>query len=393
MQPPRSDPIYLDNNATTRAAPQVLEAIWPYFAEKYGNPSSLHQLGLDASDALGLARSHVARLIGARSPERIVFTSGGTESDQTALRAALRARPERRRIVTTTVEHSAVLEPLADIERDGVRVDRVRVGAGGELDLDGLLARIDDDCALVSVMWANNETGAIHDVARVAAACRERGVWTHVDGVQACGKIAMQVDDLGLDFVAVSAHKLHGPKGVGALYIGANVEFAPLLYGGPQEQERRAGTENVPAIVGFGRAAQLAHAWLADPGGPRRVAELRDRLERGILERVPHCTVHAAGVARVPNTTNLRFDGLSGEALVMMLSGEGICASTGAACASSRHRPSHVLIAMGLDAARASSSVRFSLSRYTTEAEIERTLEVVPAAVASLRAIAGAAAD
>src|SRR5882672_6767746 len=236
MQPPRSEPIYLDNNATTRAAPQVLEAMWPHFAEKYGNPSSLHQLGLDASDALGTARAQVAKLIGARSPERIVFTSGGTEGDQTALHAALRAHPKRRRIVTTTVEHSAVLEPLAELERDGVRVDRVNVNGDGELDLEALCAQIGDDCALVSVMWANNETGAVHDIARIARECRERGVWLHVDGVQACGKIAMQVDELGLDFVAVSAHKLHGPKGVGALYVGPRVEFAPLLRGGPQER-------------------------------------------------------------------------------------------------------------------------------------------------------------
>ena len=382
--------IYLDNNATTRIAPQVLDAVTACLAENYGNPSSLHQLGLDAADALAAARASFAKLIGARDAARIVFGSGGTEADQTALRAALAARPGRRHLLTTTVEHSAVLEPAAELAREGCDVEHVGVDAQGRLDVEALLARVRDDTALVSVMWANNETGAIHDVERIAAGCRERGVLLHVDAVQACGKLPINVERLGADFVAFSGHKLHGPKGVGALYVRAGVELAPLIRGGPQESERRAGTENVPAIVGLGRAAALAREWLASDG-PRRVQALRDALESGLVERIPDAHVHAGEAARVANTSNLRFDGVSGEALVMLLSAEGLCASTGAACSSSRHKPSHVLLALGLSPAQASSSVRFSLSRYTSEAEVARALEVVPDCVSKLRALAGAA--
>jgi cysteine desulfurase len=383
------EPIYLDNNATTRPAAEVLELMWPCFTERYGNASSLHELGVAAADAIAAARANVARLIGARDPARVVFTSGGTESDQTALRSAWARRGKRRKIVTTAVEHSAVLEPLAQLEREGALGERVGVRPSGRLDESELLDRVDDDTALVAVMWANNETGAIHPVERIAAGCRARGVPLHVDAVQACGKLSMRVDELGADYVALSGHKLHGPKGVGALWVRPGVELVPFVRGGPQERERRGGTENVPAIVGLGRAAQLARAWLASDG-PGRLAALRDRLERGLLERIAGASVHAGEVPRVPNTTNLRFEGLSGEALVLLLSGEGICASTGAACASSRHKPSHVLLAMGLGPAEAGSSVRFSLSRYTTEDEILRTLEVVPSAVSRLRALAGA---
>lgn len=384
--------VYLDNNATTAVAPEVLEALLPYFSEHYGNPSSLHQLGGAAAAAVAAARASVARLIGAPSPSRVLFTSGGTEGNQTALRAALALDPARKRVLTTAVEHAAVLEPLAACEREGYAIERVGVDAEGRLDSAALAARIDARCALVSVMWANNETGVVNDLAPISAACRASGVPLHVDAVQGCGKLPLGVDVMGADFATFSGHKLHAPKGVGALYVRRGFALVPLIRGGPQEQERRGGTENVPAIVGFGRAAQLAREWLAGDG-PARVAALRDALECAVLARIAGAHVHGARARRLPNTTNLRFDGISGEALITLADGEGLCASTGAACSSSRQRPSHVLMAMGLDAAQASSSVRLSLSRYTTAAETERALEILAGAVARLRALAGGSAN
>lgn len=388
-----ADLLYFDNNATTRPAPEALEAMWPCFTELYGNPSSLHAAGASAAEIVAAARASVARLIGASGPGRIVFTSGGTEADQTAIEGALALAPGRTKVVTTSVEHSAVLEPLAALEKRGVEVVRIAVDGEGALDVGALVAAIDGNTALVSAMLANNETGVIHDLAPVAAACKREGVPLHVDAVQACGKIPVRVDELGADLLSLSAHKLHGPKGVGALYVRRGLALAPLIRGGPQEEERRGGTENVPAIAGFGRAAALAREWLAGDG-PARLAALRDRLENGLVERgVVHgwgeVVVHGAGRPRVPNTTNVRFDGLSGEALVTLASDEGLCASTGAACSSSKHKPSHVLIAMGLEPAQASSSLRLSLSRYTTEEEVDRALEVLEGCVARLRRMAG----
>jgi cysteine desulfurase len=382
--------LYFDNNATTRPAPEVLEALLPYFTERFGNPSSLHGLGVEAAHAVASARAAVARLLGARGPTRIVFTSGGTESNQTAIRAALRLARPRKRVVTTAAEHSAVLEPLASEERDGAEVVRVAVDSQGRLELASLLDAIDERCALASVMWANNETGVVNDLAPIAARCREAGALLHVDAVQACGKLPMDVSALGLDLVSVSAHKLHGPKGVGALYVRPGLELEPLLRGGPQENERRGGTENVPGIVGFGRAAQLAQAWLASDG-PAQLARRRDALETRLCAELPGTIVHAREVARVPNTSNVRFDDISGEAVVTLAADEGLCLSTGAACSSSRHRPSHVLLAMGLDAAQASSSVRFSLSRTTTDAEVERALAITASCVTRLRALQSSA--
>jgi cysteine desulfurase len=382
--------LYFDNNATTRPAPEVLEAMWPCFTERYGNPSSLHAAGTAAADVVAAARASVARLIGAGSPGRVVFTSGGTESDQSAIEAALASAPGRRRVVTTSVEHSAVLEPLAALERRGYEIVRAPVDPSGALVLDELLPRIDSTTALVSAMLANNETGVIFDLAPIAEACKKAGALLHVDAVQACGKIPLNVEKLGADFVTVSAHKLHGPKGAGALYVRRGVTFTPLIRGGPQEEERRGGTENVPGVVGFGKAASLAREWLATDG-PARLAALRDRLERGLVERIGDVVVHGASRPRVPNTTNVRFEGLSGEALVTLASDEGLCASTGAACSSSKHRPSHVLIAMGLEPAQASSSLRLSLSRWTTDAEVDRALEVLEGCVARLRKLAGRA--
>ena len=377
---------YFDNNATTRVAPEALAAMLPWFSESFGNPSSLHTLGESAADAVAAARASIARLIGAHSPEQIVFTSGGTESDNAAIRAALARFPNRRRIVVSAVEHEAVLAPMAALEASGYEIIRVAPTRDGHLDGAGFAARIDERCALAALMWANNETGAVHDVAAVALHCEQQGVPLHVDAVQVVGKRALGVSTLPIDTLAISAHKLHGPKGIGALYVRDSASFEPFLRGGGQERERRAGTENVPGIVGFARAAELAARWIAD-GGPRSLARLRDSLESRIVERVPHMRVHAGAVERTCNTSNFGFDGVSGEALVMLLSEYGICASAGSACASSRHAPSHVLLAMGLDERAASSSLRLSLSRETTEADVARAAEAVESAVSSLRAL------
>ncbi|HTF87861.1 MAG TPA: aminotransferase class V-fold PLP-dependent enzyme [Planctomycetota bacterium] len=378
---------YLDNNATTRVAPEVFEAMRPWFTESFGNPSSLHSLGQEAADAVQSARASIARLIGARSPEEIVFTSGGTESDNSAIRAAVARYPKRRRIVTSAVEHEAVLAPLAALEAQGYEILRIAPDQEGRFAFDDFSRAIDERTALVALMGANNETGVVHEIERVGALCAERDVPFHVDAVQVAGKRALAAAKLPLDTLAISAHKLHGPKGIGALYLRDSEAFEPLLCGGGQEQERRSGTENVPGIVGFGRAAELALQWLAKQG-PSELARKRDRLETAMLDRVPGSRVHARQALRTCNTTSLGFDAVSGEALVMLLSEYGICASAGSACASARHAPSHVLLAMGLDARAASSSLRLSLSRETTDAEVDRAIEAVCDSVASLRALA-----
>jgi len=384
-----SNLLYFDNNATTAPAREVLEALWPCFTERFGNPSSLHSAGEEAAQAVAAGRAALARLVGAGSPARLCFTSGATESNVTALRSALRAQPGRRRVLASAVEHPAVLEPLAAARSEGCELVTIGVDGEGRLDLDALHAELDERTALVSVMAVNNETGVVHALAPVAAAARAAGALLHVDAVQAAGKLPFSCEALGADFVAFSAHKLHGPKGVGALYVRRGVELEPLLRGGPQEHERRGGTENVPGIVGFGKAAALAKDWL-DRGGPEQLAALRDRLERGLERAVEGMHVHGRGAPRVCNTANLRFEGISGEALVALCSDEGLCVSTGAACSASRHRPSHVLLAMGLTPAEASSSVRLSLSRYTTEAEVDRAAEILSGAVRRLRALLGA---
>ncbi len=378
--------IYLDNNATTAVAPQVVQALLPYFTENYGNASSLHGLGEQAAQALAQARAHVARLLNG-SPKRVVFTSGGTESNQTAIRAAVARAGGRRRIVTSAVEHSAVLEPTAALEHEGFEIVRVGVDGEGRIDLEALANAVDERTALVSVMWANNETGAIHDVASVRELSRRVGAPLHVDAVQAVGKIPVDVAALGADYVSLSGHKFHSPKGVGALYVRDDEGFEPLLRGGPQEGERRGGTENVPGIVGLGAAAKLARAWVEGPG-PTELGELRDSLEEELAERLDGLHFHARGGPRVPNTINLRLEGLSGEALTQWLAAAGVCVSTGAACSSSRHRPSHVLLALGLTPAEASGSLRISLSRLTTAEEAAEAVERVVEGVQQLRSLA-----
>lgn len=383
--------LYFDNNATTAPDPAVVEAMLPYLRESFGNPSSLHPLGVEAADALARARTWTARLLGARSPREVTFTSGGTESIRTAIDSALATRPGRRRIVTSAVEHAAVNAPLERLERAGHEVVRVGVDGQGRLDVDAAVAAVDDRCALASFQWVNNETGVVtpRDVLRtLGEACRVHGAALHVDAMQAAGKVPLGVAELPLDLVSISAHKFHGPKGSGALWVRADAPFEPLFVGGPQELDRRAGTENVPAAVGLGKAAELALAHVSDPDGPAGVARLRDALEAGVLERVPGARVHGAGAPRVPSTASFSFEGIAGEALVMLLGELGLAASSGSACSSGKQGPSHVLLAMGIPERLALGALRLSLARTTTAAEVEAAVELVTSAVDALRRIA-----
>lgn len=383
--------VYLDNNATTPLAPEVREAMLPHLFERFGNPSSPHAAGMAAKQAVGKARGQVAGLIGAKSAE-ILFTASATEANHAALLGVLRALAEqgsaRRHLVTTAVEHPSSLMLARDLERQGWRVTVLPVDAAGVIGLDALRAAITDDTALVSVMWANNETGAVMPVAAAADLARARGALFHSDAVQAAGRLPVDVDAAGADLLTLSAHKMHGPKGVGALYIRKGTPFAPLIHG-HQERNRRGGTENVPAIVGFGVAADLARTAIPDTG---TIAALRDRLEEGVLARWPGACVNGAdAAARLPNTSNIRFADAQGrpveaEELLMRLDRAGIAVSMGAACASGGQEPSHVLTAMGLTRAEAAASLRFSLSRYSTGDEVDAVLTELPALHARLAA-------
>ena len=388
-----SPAIYLDNNATTQVDERVLEAMLPALEGLYGNPSSVHGPGEEAAGAVEGARGAVARLLGARSPEQVVFTSGGTESIHTAHFDALDEEP-RGTVLTTATEHSAVASSLERYEPRGTQVEQATVDAEGRVQVDELVARVErlgEACRLVTLHLANNETGVRltdEELARLAATCRAAGVPLHLDAVQAPGKLALRVDELGVDYVSISGHKFHGPKGIGALYVRRGTDgFRPLLPGGGQEADRRGGTHNVPGILGIGRAAELAREHVEDPAGPARVRALRDRLEAGLLERVPRVRVHGGRSPRLDNTTNLGFDGLDGEVLRMSLAAEGLAISGGSACSAHRRAPSHVLLAMGLDPAAATSAIRFSLSRRTRDEEIEATLDLVPRVVADCRAL------
>jgi cysteine desulfurase len=378
------DLVYLDNNATTRPAPEVVEAMLPFLTEWYGNASSLHRFGQRARQAVDEARSRVARLVGCAETE-LLLTGGGTEAVNTAVRGIYAARAPRRRVVTTTVEHSATRELCAQLAKDGAEVVEVRVDRSGALDSDHLAAVLDDQTALCSLMWANNETGVLFDVARVAELCKAHRVPFHCDGTQAVGKVAVNVAALGVDAMSFAAHKFHGPKGVGGLFTRRGLRFRPLLIGGPQERGRRGGTENVPGIVGMGVAADLALAAL--PQMSSRVAALRDRLEQTILSTIPDTAVNGRTDQRLPNTTNLGFARLEAEAILILLSERGVCASAGAACSSGSLEPSHVLKAMAIDERLAHGAIRFSLSRYTTDAEADRALAVLPDVIAKLRAV------
>ena len=378
MSPTR---VYLDHNATTPLDSAALEAMLPYLRESYGNPSSLHWFGQRARAAVEEAREQVAALVGATAPE-IVFTAGGSESDNMALRGALAmATAARRKLVTTAVEHHAVLNTAKALRDEGHPVEIARVGEDGRLDLDDLRAKVDDATLVVSVMLANNETGVLQPVAQVARLAHERGVLVHCDAVQGGGKTTLDVRALDVDLLTLSAHKLYGPKGTGCLYVRRGTKMAPLVRGGAQERNRRAGTENVAGIVGFGAAA--AHARQAVASEEPRIAALRDRLELALLE-VPGVLRNGAE-PRVANTANVSFEGIDAEALLIALDLEGVAASTGAACAAGGIEPSHVLKAMGFSAERVQSSLRLSLGRATTEAEIDYAAGVIAAAVARQR--------
>jgi cysteine desulfurase len=373
--------IYLDYNATTPLDPRVLEAMLPYLRESFGNPSSLHWFGQRARAAVEDARSRVASLIGA-DPAEIVFTASGSESDNMALRGALaKAGSARRRVVTTSVEHHAVLNTAKALREEGVPVAVAGVSEGGRLDLDDLRAKLDDTTLVASVMLANNETGVLQPVAEAARLARERAALVHCDAVQAAGKTPVDVRALDVDLLTLSAHKLYGPKGVGCLYVRRGTPLGPLVRGGAQERNRRAGTENVAGIVGFGAAASLAKESLAAEA--ERIGALRDRLEERLL-KLPGARRNG-GEPRLANTANVSFEGADAEALVMALDLEGVAVSTGAACAAGGIEPSHVLKAMGLPPERVQSSLRLSLGRTTTEEEVDRAADIIVAVVGRQR--------
>jgi cysteine desulfurase len=382
------DLVYLDNNATTQPAPEVVAAMMPYLTEWYGNPSSVHRFGQRSRQAIQEARGQVAQVINCAESE-IMFTGGGTEAINTAIRGILSARAPRRRIVTSAVEHSATKELCERLKEEGNEIVNIGVDSLGQLNLDELANALTDDTALATLMWANNETGVLWPMDCIAEMCRERKIPLHCDGTQAVGKIPVDVRALGVDAMSFASHKFHGPKGVGALFARRGLRLKPLIIGGPQERSRRGGTENVPGIVGMGEAARLAVQRLSDMAG---VAALRDRLEKTILSTIPDSHVNGDTHHRLPNTTNIGFAKLEAEAILLLLSEQNICASAGAACSSGSLEPSHVLIAMHVDPKIAHGAIRFSLSRYTTSAEIDRALMVLPGVIQRLRAVMPATA-
>ena len=377
-------PIYLDNNATTAIAPEVVEEMRPYLEEWYGNPSSMHTFGGHLYRKIEEARGKVAALIGA-SPEEIIFTSCGTESDNTALMSAIESYPAKRHVITTKVEHPAVLNFCKHLARKGYRVTFLPVDSGGRLDMDALFKAVDEDTSVVSVMYANNETGVIFPVREMGEILRERKILFHTDAVQAVGKVPIDTRTLPVDMLSLSGHKVHGPKGVGVLYVRKGVRFYPYIIGGHQERGRRAGTENVASLIALGKACELAGSALREE--IEYLGRLRDRLERALLQCCPDARVNGDTEHRLPNTTNISFEYVEGEAILLRMDEYGICASSGSACTSGSLEPSHVLRAMGVPFAAIHGSVRFSLSRYTRDAEIDRVIEVMPGIIKELRSL------
>ena len=377
------DVIYMDNNATTKVAPEVVEAMLPYLSEYYGNPSSMHSFGGNVGEKIKAARQNVADLIGA-TPEEIIFTSCGTESDGTAIRAAIESNPDRKQIVTSRVEHPAIKNLYETLSKQGYRVTFVPVDNDGILDLDYFYNSLDDDTAIVSLMWANNETGVIFPVEEISREVKDRGILFHTDAVQAAGKLAIDVNTTGIDMLSLSGHKFHAPKGIGVLYIRKGTKFSPYMIGGHQEQGRRGGTENVASIIALGKAAELAKQNIED-NSYACVSELRDKLESNLLEQVPYSMVNGDTKNRLPNTTSIAFEYVEGEAILLMMNEHGICASSGSACTSGSLEPSHVLRAMGVPFTAAHGSIRYSLSRYNTEKEIDFVIEKMPPIIARLR--------
>ena len=377
--------VYMDNNATTRVAPEVLEEMLPYFSELYGNPSSMHTFGGQVGAKVASAREQIASLIGANSDE-LVFTSCGTESDSTAILSALQSFPGKRHIVTTRVEHPAVknlCENLDTLTGHKHKVTMLPVAADGTLDLKQYEDSLTEETAVVSVMWANNETGVIFPVAEMAAIAKSRGILFHTDAVQAVGKIPINLAEVPIDFLSISGHKLHASKGIGVLYVRKGTPFVPFMIGGHQEHGRRGGTENVAGVIGLGKACELAGALMADENS--RVRALRDKLEEGLLASVPSSILNGHKTERLPNTTNISFEYVEGEAILLHLDQFGICASSGSACTSGSLEPSHVLRAMGVPFTAAHGSIRFSLSVYNTEEEVDYIIEKLPPIIANLR--------
>lgn len=381
--------IYADNNATTCVAPEVFEAMRPYLCEKYGNPSSIYTFGGELAADIERARIEVAELLGASwrnnlgQATEIIFTSCGTESDNAALRSALEVQSGRRKIVTSKVEHPAILNLCRELEREGYTVETIGVDGDGRLDMSALERAVDSETALVTLMWANNEIGNIYQVEEVARIAHRAGALFHTDAVQAAGKVPMNMSESEIDMLSISGHKLHAPKGVGVLYVRRGVRFRPFIIGGHQEKGRRGGTENVASIIGLGKACELARKGMAEEIA--HVKKLRDRLEAGIAERIPAIRINGDKSSRLPNTSSISFEYIEGEAILLLLDQHGICASSGSACTTGSLEPSHVLRAMGLPYTAAHGTLRFSFSRYNTVEEVDRIIEVLPSVISTLR--------
>jgi cysteine desulfurase len=376
------DTIYVDNNATTKVAPEVLEEMLPYFSDLYGNPSSMHTFGGNVGYKIKEARARVASLIGA-TPEEIVFTSCGTESDSTAIRAALQSYPDKKHVVTTRVEHPAIKNLGELLSKNGYRVTFVPVDRKGTLDLDYLYNSLSEDTSVASIMWANNESGMIFPIEEISREIKQRGIVFHTDAVQAVGKIPVDVSKTRVDMLSLSGHKIHAPKGIGVLYVRKGTKYSPFMIGGHQEDGRRGGTENVASIIGFGKAAELAAHRQTEYMA--KVKRLRDKLENEILARVPNAMINGDRDNRLPNTTSISFEYVEGESILLMMDQLGICASSGSACTSGSLEPSHVLRAMGVPFTAAHGSIRFSLSTYNTEEEIDFIIEKLPPIIERLR--------
>ncbi len=374
--------IYFDNNATTKVAEEVLKEMRPLFCELYGNPSSMHTFGGQIGRKIRKAREQVAGLLGCE-PTEIIFTSGGTESDNTAINGTLAAYPNKRKIITSCVEHPAVLSVCRELGSHGYTVVELKVDKQGRLDMTELEEQIDDDIALVTIMYANNETGVVFPIDKIAELVTSRGVVFHTDAVQAVGKIPLNLSKSNIDLLSLSGHKLHAPKGVGAMYVRKGTRLSPFMLGGHQEAGRRAGTENVPGIVGLGKACELAAKNIKEEN--EKVKYLRDKLENTILQQCPDSMLNGDKENRLPNTSNISFEFIEGEAILLMLDKYGICASSGSACTSGSLEPSHVLRAMGVPFTAAHGSIRFSLNRYNTEEEVDYTIEKMPPIINRLR--------
>jgi len=375
--------IYMDNNATTMVDPEVVQAMLPFLSEQFGNPSSIHSFGDKVGRALKQARKQVQALLGAEYDSEVVFNSCGTEADSTAILSALKANPDRKEVITTAVEHPAVLNLCEYLKKEGYKIHTLFVDDKGRLDLEQYEEVLDEKVAVASVMWANNETGTIFPVEQMAEMAHAKGVMFHTDAVQAVGKIPLDLKNSKIDMLSLSGHKLHAPKGIGVLYLRRGTRFRPLLRGGHQERGRRAGTENSASIVALGKACEMAMAHMEFEN--KEVKAMRDHLEQGILAQVPNCFVTGDPTNRLPNTSNIAFEYIEGESILLMMNKQGIAASSGSACTSGSLEPSHVMKAMGIPFTAAHGTVRFSLSRYNTMEEVERVIAAVPPIVEKLR--------